>query len=204
MIIQDRISMSAFAIATFITIYLAVFQTTAIITFPLILLLAGISMEYMLEREGSGFKKTEKPDTKLDKKDISTTLYYATFGFVGLMITGYSINYVGFAGSLQITSFDNVLYSALMAISEEMFFRGFVFDLFLSAIKFHWIAIFLSAGVFAVYHLAVYSTEFNSLLFVFAGGLILSWITLKTRRLGPSILAHSANNIFATIGVWLI
>jgi membrane protease YdiL (CAAX protease family) len=161
-------------------------------------------MEYQLERKGTGFRKEDKPVEKETKKSLTNTSYYAIIGFVGILVTGYAINFANYINSLAITSFDAVLFSSLMAISEEMFFRGFILDLLLVSIKLSWIAIFASAGVFTLYHLARYGTQLDSLLYVFGGGLILSWITWKSRRLGPSIIAHTANNILATLGAGVI
>ena len=194
-------SRGAFIIAILITIYLATYQSSAIILFPATLLLAGMMMEYQLERKGTGFKKGDEPETRQTRQLTTTTVYYSVIGFVGILVTGYTINVVKYITSLAITSYDAALFSSLMAISEEMFFRGFITDFLLTSIKLPYLALFTSAGIFTIYHLARYGTQIDSLIFVFAGGFILSWIAYKSRSLGPSIISHTLNNIIATLSM---
>jgi membrane protease YdiL (CAAX protease family) len=206
MIRQDNISRAMFVVAVLISIYLATYQTTTLVLFPIILLVTGLVMEYSLERRGTGFKKEDSPDTTTDRKEVASTGYWALLGFAGIMLSGYAINFTNYISSLSalaVTNYDLILFSSLMAVSEEMFFRGFVLELCLVTFKVGEIAVFASAGVFAVYHLARYGTQLESLVYVFAGGLILSFITWKSKRLGPSILAHVGNNVIATMAAIL-
>ena len=201
MIIQDDISRGAFLITILVTIYLGIFQTTTIIIFPAILLMAGMVMEYQLERKGAGFKREESPDVGTGKSDLTKIMYYAVIGFIGILITGYLIDFSKFMKTLTMTSLDAMLYGGLMAVSEEMFFRGFITDFLLTSVKLPNPALLMSAGIFTAYHFARYGTQIDALLYVFAGGFILSYIAYKSRRLSPSILAHVANNVIATLGV---
>jgi membrane protease YdiL (CAAX protease family) len=87
------------------------------------------------------------------------------------------------------------LFSISMAISEEVFFRGFLLN-WLSQINF----IFANVGqalVFTVYHFAVYGHEPFILLYVFGSGIVLGFISWKTQSLTPAMLSHIAVNALA-------
>jgi membrane protease YdiL (CAAX protease family) len=189
------------AVALMAAIYFATFQTTTIIIFPAVLLVGGLCMEYMLERRKGGFKTEDQPETNTSSKSMVSTGYYSIIVLCGLLIASSAINLTGYLSSLSFTGSDALLYSVLMAIAETQFFIGFIADWFLSFIKvlWPWGSIFASAGVFAAYHLARYSTDFNALAYVFFGGLILTWVSYRTKRLGPAMLGHSMANVISVL-----
>jgi membrane protease YdiL (CAAX protease family) len=201
---HDRISKLLLAVAAGATIWLATFQTTALILFPAILMVVGLGMEYRLE------KRREEDDTA-SSKDLRVVGYYAAIGLCGILITSWAVSYVQIPSqllsikTLSGINIDALLYSILMAVSEEQFFRGFITDGLLSqkipmVSSNPYYALVLSAAIFMAYHWARYGTDLNALIYVFFGGFILSWIAYKSRRLSPSMISHVCANVIAVVG----
>ena len=191
-------------VAAGITIWLATVQTTALILFPVILLVTGLVFEWFLE------KRREHIEDGENGKKLSSVGYYAIIGICGVLVTGWAVSYVQIPSALLSTmqlslNSDALMYSVLMAVAEEQFFRGFITDGLLSqkipgVANNPYFALVLSALIFMGYHWARYGTDPNALMYVFAGGFILSWIAYKSRRLSPSIISHVATNILAVVG----
>ena len=81
-------------------------------------------------------------------------------------------------------------------VAEETFFRGFVFQGLRQ--RFGLVgAAALSSAFFAAAH-----GDAGLLAPAFMSGLILTWVFVKTRCLGPAILAHSLQNFIAFIAVF--
>jgi membrane protease YdiL (CAAX protease family) len=187
MIGHDAFSKMYIVLAVVITLYLSTFDTSATVLFPSILLIAGLVMEFYTERK---FEWHNEPIT--DEASFKTTMFYTVIALMAMLLMGYVI------GNLKLstfTGFDAVLYSVLIAISEEQFFRGFITDFMLNSLPNTFLALAASAGAFAVYHFARYGTNVNALAYVFAGGFILSWAAYKSRKLSPSMNGHIINNV---------
>ena len=80
--------------------------------------------------------------------------------------------------------------------AEETFFRGFVFQGLRHRLGLFGAAV-LSAALFATAH-----GDIGLLAPAFMSGLVLTWVFVKTRCLGPAILAHSLQNFLAFIAVF--
>ena len=81
-------------------------------------------------------------------------------------------------------------------IAEETFFRGFVFQGLRGRLGLVGAAV-LSAAFFSLAHGSV-----GLLVPVFLSGLVLTWVFVRTRCLGPAILAHSLQNFLAFVAVF--
>ena len=81
-------------------------------------------------------------------------------------------------------------------VAEETFFRGFVFQGLRSRLGVIGAAV-LSSALFALAH-----GDIGLLAPAFMSGLVLTWVFVKTRCLGPAILAHSLQNFLAFIAVF--
>jgi membrane protease YdiL (CAAX protease family) len=91
----------------------------------------------------------------------------------------------------------------LAPVTEELMFRGVL----LKAIKSKktWVVMTITAVVFAAFHIpdlvgtgfaARAAVVLPNLLVV---GLVLAWVTLRTKRLGPAIFLHSGYNLLAAV-----
>jgi membrane protease YdiL (CAAX protease family) len=80
-------------------------------------------------------------------------------------------------------------------IAEEIFFRGMALPIFGRRLRARW-AVFASGAFFAFTHFQL--LQFPALL-VF--GIVLGWLTVHTRRLGPALWAHLGFNVIAAAGL---
>ena len=174
-----------------IALYLSTYDQSSIIFFPTILAVSGLVLQlYVLN-------KVATPETEdyLVSTDNPTKL--ATWTIVG--VTGLSIisqlSPILTTPRMNLTGVDVLLYSVLIAIAEEQFFRGFLANLF--GLKNHLIGSISSATVFAAYHLAINRADTGSLSYVFAAGLLLATIGFKHGKLDAPMLIHIINNVFA-------
>lgn len=109
---------------------------------------------------------------------------------------------------------DNFVYVSLYisfvnSLLEEFFFRGFAF-LTLRRVASARFAYLFSAGIFALYHVAMMIGWFSWIVFaivlagLFAGGLIFNWLNAKSGTVYPSWFVHMfANFAINTIGFML-
>ena len=91
----------------------------------------------------------------------------------------------------------------LAPVTEELMFRGVL----LKAIKSNktWVVMTITAVVFAAFHIPdLVGASFTARAAVvlpnlIAVGLVLAWVTLRTKRLGPAIFIHSGYNLLAAV-----
>jgi membrane protease YdiL (CAAX protease family) len=188
MISHDSLSQILTALACFITIYLATFETTVVVLFPALLLITGIVLQFYLVR------KVEVVDSLAE--NAGNIGFYTLIALAGIALASFVAPAVSRLPRMELTGVDAMLYAILIAVAEEQFFRGAILN-FLLTLTNSTVAIFSSAAIFMVYHFAVYGTSTSNLVYVLVGGLALAWAAYRSRRLSPSILAHVTNNILA-------
>jgi len=119
-------------------------------------------------------------------------LYYGIVGVAGIMAAQLlAVN------ALSVTP--GVVIVTLAAISEECFFRGFIAAWMMVQTKNIILAVVLTSAIFAMYHIVVYNTT-EQLFAVFLSSIVLTFIFLRTRYLGASMVAHLVFNIYAIGG----
>jgi len=192
MIRQDRISKMLIVAAMLLCVYLATFENSTLIMFPGILLTFGLIMEWFLE------KKREDVSDSRDKGSWKEIGFYTVLSVGGMALVAWGTSYKPW---MIMVPASGIAYVVLMAISEEQFFRGFITDLLLSKFNRKILAVILAGFLFAIYHIAMYSTNPDAMLYVLAGGVILSWVAYRSRRLSPGMIAHIFNNVRAVIGM---
>lgn len=126
-----------------------------------------------------------------------TIIALATFVFLSLVTPS-----IAKVMGLEITGYDSILFGAMMAIGEEMFFRLAWANLLIQVSHSEVFGALMGAGIFAVYHLAAYGDNPSAMLFVLGAGFTLIYVDLQMHRLSPSLFAHMANNVLAysTVG----
>ncbi|MBR6720418.1 MAG: CPBP family intramembrane metalloprotease [Clostridia bacterium] len=119
-------------------------------------------------------------------------------------ITGALTKNIGVNGTNFI--YVSIYISFINSLLEEFFFRGFAF-LTLKNISSRKFAYIFSAGVFALYHVAMMIGWFSAPVFIivmaglFAGGLIFNYFNEKSGTVYPSWLIHMcANFAINTVG----
>jgi len=199
-IMQDAISNGLLIIAIMIMLYfIFVLHMLDLMIYPMLLLVGVLALRIFVNRKVLRDEELEPPEIK------SIFLYYL-IALVGIGIGSWFIQGLynfPFEEYLTATKLDmtNVwLFTCLMAIVETQFFQGELLE-FLSNSMSPALAVIGSALVFMAYHLGVYGTQPENLLYVFIGGLSLAYVTLQSRRISPAIMAHITNNLLSVMGV---
>ena len=195
MIRQDSISKVLTILAVMITLYLSTYQTTTVALFPAVLLITGIVLQFFLLRRVETVDSVFEPETAWNI-GFYTLLALAGIG-LGSIISPALAKAVP-VQKMQLTGMDAVLYSVLISIAEEQFFRGAITNFLLSMFP-PSMAVLGSAAIFTAYHLAVYGTEASALIYVFVGGAVLAFVAYRSGRLSPACLAHMFNNVLSFV-----
>jgi membrane protease YdiL (CAAX protease family) len=191
---QDLISITLTVLAGAIFIYASTWGAEYMPT--VLILMCMMTFGLVMNLLVFGGSKVEAGERGLSWK---TTLFYTMLGLGAIILINYfaaKIPIFALVPAQNLDILDTRFLLQLVAVAEEQFFRGFMTPYFARYVGF-FPGITLSAGFFTVYHFAVYQTNPTALVVVFFGGLVLSFISLKTKRLSPSLLAHVINNSFA-------
>jgi sodium transport system permease protein len=87
-----------------------------------------------------------------------------------------------------------LVLAVLPAVLEELFFRGYLFSALLGAMR-PWPAILASAALFGAFHLVLASLlAVERFLPSILLGIVLGWISWKTRSVWPGMLLHALHN----------
>lgn len=113
---------------------------------------------------------------------------------------------IDFQNILNYPSF-GVLYKVIIrqifviAIIEEIVFRGIVFEEILSKINNKTLTIFITALIFVAIHFFPLLTAgkdlFNVIIYLFIGGIILGYVRLKEKNIIATIIIHTIVNIIS-------
>ena len=89
------------------------------------------------------------------------------------------------------------LYVTLIAIGEEQFFRGFLYEWLRNLVKHPTFAILGSALIFMVYHSWIYGGDLSTMGYVFVAGVVLAYVCQLTNRLWPACFIHIIVNLLS-------
>jgi len=187
---HDGLSQVLTILAVMLIIYLATFETTVTVLFPAVLLITGLVLQFYLQRRVEVVNHLAESAGNIG--------FYTLVALAGIALASFMAPAVTRLPKMELTGVDAMLYGALIAISEEQFFRGAILN-FLFTLVNPTVAIFSSAAIFMVYHFAVYGTIASSLVYVLVGGLSLAWADYRSGRISPSMLAHIFNNVIAVL-----
>jgi len=191
---QDVLATGLTVIGVSIAVYLSTYELALYVLFPALLLIFSIVLQLYVLKKMDYVNHVTNPET------VVNIGYYTFLGLVGLLIGNLLIPYFSYPSTIENQALSIMslrLFVTLMAIAEEQFFRGFLLNLFLALNIPAPAAIFTSALMFAIYHLRVYGTSYDALLYVFAAGYMLGYIAYMSQRLSPCMLAHIMNNLIA-------
>ena len=152
----------------------------------------------LLIAAAGGISLVERPDISDIEPSPTKMISYTLLALVVFVIAGVGVSALPQSLTVlkNLSTTDQGVFGALMAISEEFFFRGFVTG-WLYQRQGYIFSIFGSSAVFTAYHLLVYGVSAN-LIYVFVAGVVLAYVFLKTGSLVPDTLAHIINNLVAT------
>lgn len=124
---------------------------------------------------------------------VLTGLYTAlvTWLDAGLLMPPEIEDEIAFPGLAALMTF--FALAAWTPITEEIFFRGFIFGGLIPRFGPRW-SMVASAAIFSAFHL-----NLGVILPIFATGLILAWLYHRTGSLWPGIAAHAGQNTLALL-----
>jgi len=199
-IIQDGISNGLLVMAIMIMLYfIFVVHLLDLMIYPMLLLVGVLALRVFVNRK-------ILRDDELEPPEIKSIIIYYLLALVGIglgswFIQGlYNFPFEKYLATTKLDVIDAWLFTCLMAIVETQFFQGELLE-FLSNSMSPALAVIASALIFMSYHLGVYGTQPENLLYVFIGGLSLAYVTLQSRRISPAIMAHITNNLLSVMGI---
>jgi len=90
------------------------------------------------------------------------------------------------------------LFSVLMGVAEESFFRLFLTTFMYKVTKLSWLAIGISSATWTIYHIGRYGGDINAFFVIFMAGLVLGFVMLYSKMADGVIFAHALVNYIAT------
>ncbi len=106
---------------------------------------------------------------------------------------------IGLNNAFDNNVFATIIYLAILVpIVEEIFFRGMIIT-FLANATHAVIAVFISALVFALFHIDPSYFSMNQVIYIFCLGTIFGTAAMVTRSIWPGVLMHSLNNALVTL-----
>lgn len=194
--LEDSVSLGLTFVAAMILIYLATFMGfTNLLLIPLGLLALGLALQIYIS-------KKIQHDESTSHEEMKSTMMYTVLALVGIGVGSFVS--VGLfkppIGAVQMSVTDQMLYGALYAISEERFFRGALTSFVFWRTNNTAMSSLASGVIFGwPYHQAVYGTSPEKLMYVVIAGTVLSFVTLRSKRLSPAMLGHLGNNFWASL-----
>lgn len=197
MLTHDKASRALIGVTLFLTLFLYLQVGLEALITPIILLVCAVIFRVFV-----AVKKVQV-DEDLTPVESLDVIYYGLISLLVLYVGDTLVNGLFLppipSAVLSVSSnipFVAVTFLLLMAVSEEVLFRGELFNSIASNKRVMiGVAILISAGVFCFFHWKWYGTDPNDLLFVFMGGSTLSWSAWKTRRVLTPMVAHMIHNI---------
>lgn len=199
---KDPITELLTILAFSVNIYLLTFDVSFTTAFPAFLLLGGIVLNRYL------YNKIPD-DPNIDEEEGQTIFYFTMFALAGIGVGSLFVSRTLYifpatiSGEVPVAMLGIVdlalLHALAMAVSEEYFFRGIFLQLF--SVMGMGLSIAATTLIGVIYHLRVYGTSGQALLYVAIAWTVFGVVAYRTRRLSPLILAHLLNNAIATIGL---
>jgi len=199
-IMQDAISNGLLILAIMIMLYfIFVAHLLDLMIYPMLLVVGTLTLRLFVNRKVLRDEELEPPEIK------SIFIYYLValvgIGIGSWLIRGlYDFPFEKYLTIARLQVIDAGLFTSLMAIVETQFFQGELLE-YMSNTMSPSLAVIASSFVFMAYHLGVYGTQPENLLYVFIGGLSLAYVTVQSRRISPALLAHITNNLLSVMGV---
>lgn len=193
---EDSISLSLTFLGVMLLLLLSTFEGfTSYLVIPMMLLLSGIALQFYI-------KQKIEHDMTTEPKELKQVFIYTTIALFGMAISSFAVLnlFTPPLGVLQVTPISVMLYGALYAISEERFFRGALLSFATWKTGNEALSNISTGGIFSIYHLAVYGSSPNSLIYVLLAGTILGFAVTQSGRLSPAMLGHIMNNLVAFTG----
>ena len=189
---QDSLSKILIIISVSLLLFMSTFNVELLTKslFAVSLILGGLTLSLVT--------KEYAEDNNIDLGERNQIFIYSIIALGTVLFLSTIVPAIHLVELAQIPFSIIVLFGLLIAVAEEVFFRGFLLN-FLIGKAGNIFGIFGSALIFAIYHLNVYGTSPQNLIFVFGAGIILGFIAFRSRRVSTVMIAHIMNNLFAIL-----
>lgn len=200
--ILDFIGWNLIVLSFICFLYVATVQKSVgmAIIVPICMVFGGVLFGYAT--------KSLTTDTHMDRKELSDSTLWFIISF-GIIIT-IQVGVVTILSHLPFNvSFDVMdlkIYGVLLAIAEEVCFRGFFLPWFSNIVPVlgPYFGVPASAGAWTIFHAAVYGTQPIAMIIVFMCGIALGFIAWSKKRLWIFMGAHALVNLMALGGFHVI
>ena len=162
-------------------------ETTTIIQNAILFLLAGVTMAFVTV------------GLRFQAFNLQTLGNSIMWTLVSIIIIWIIQVYAPF--TLQVEVLNNQLFSVLMGVSEECFFRLFLCTFLKKITDSDFFSIVISAFTWAIYHIARYGASLNTLWVIGLAGCALGFVMLRSKMGDGPIFAHAFVNFMATGGL---
>lgn len=179
---------SALALGGFLTLFLFIYAWTGIFSGGTV---TGATSFYNLMFVGSllGIISLKTVNIGYTGENRGGYLLYGMGGSFALSMI------FGFLGAS--TLFYNMLLTTLMAaIAEEFMTRGFLYPFFTRLRNQKVLGAFISTSLWVVLHTVVYGSNLIALVYLFANGLLMTYVMEKSQSLDVPLAIHLLNNLF--------
>lgn len=188
---QDFISISFILIAMIIFFYSATWSGDmafkAII--GVVLLIGGLVFAFIL-----GYSQVAPVGSKV--------FIFSLLAFGAIMVTNLVVKLFPTQAATTAASgpISWALFSVLIAISEEQWFRGAITPFMVNSVGVI-LGSVMAGAVFGIYHFAVYGDQPTALMVVTMAGIMLSYLAIESKSITPGMIAHASNNFIASMGI---
>jgi hypothetical protein len=123
-------------------------------------------------------------------KDFVESVVWTAVSVVTIWIINVTVPF-----KLEVAPLSTKLFSILMGVAEESFFRVWLCTFIFRMTKMTWLAIGMSSGIWALYHFNRYGgAGIGTFLVIFIAGCILGWVMLTSKMGDGVIFGHGIVN----------
>lgn len=128
--------------------------------------------------------------------NISWIIYISIFAFVVCFVVQvFSKLKPDYEQNIKAASIFSIYYFFVNAFSEELFFRGFLFSLFLVLTNSPIVTVLLSAFIFGYYHIPMFKWSYQRAFLAFLGGLLFGTAYFLTKSIYVVWIAHGIGGL---------
>lgn len=126
-------------------------------------------------------------------RDLAESIIWTAISVVAIWIVNKTVPF-----SLDVAPLSERLFSILMGVAEESFFRIWLCTFIDKYTRQSWLAIGVSSAVWSIYHINRYGgSGIGTFFVIFIAGCLLGWVLLASKRGDGVIFAHAVVNYLA-------
>lgn len=172
--------------AVLVFMYAGTFQTEHTWTIAQAVLFCAVGILFAFVMVGLKFEPFQL-------RDLLESIFWTGISFFAIWVINHTVPF-----RLDVSPMSERLFSVLMGVAEESFFRVWLCTFINEWTKQGWLAIGVSSGVWALYHLERYGgAGAGAFAVIFLAGCVLGWVMLSSKMGDGVIFAHAIVNLLA-------